>query len=92
MLKWMHILWPSFLTSILGEIAFFSLIDPRELYLLGEPVRWEPVAVYSTGFMLFWALTGLTAALCFFFQKPAAELNALPPARPSGKRRHLRSV
>lgn len=89
--KWMHILWPSFLTSILGETVFFALIDPKELYLLGEAVRWSPIAVYSTGFMLFWGLTSLTSALCFFFQRPAADFNSPPRSRSRGKH-HLHSV
>lgn len=91
MLKWVFILWPSFVTSILGEIAFFAFIDPQELYLMGEPVRWSPIAVYSMGFLMFWALTALTAALCFFFQKPAEEINHPRRARPRGQR-HLHSV
>lgn len=93
MSKWIYILWPSFVTAALGEIAFFALIDPQELYLLGRPVAWSPMAVYSVGFLMFWGLTALTAALCFFFQKPAEEVNR--PAHPQPAktlRRHLRSV
>lgn len=91
MLKWMSILWPSFVTSILGEVVFFAFIDPQELYLMGQPVRWSPIAVYSVGFLMFWALTALTAALCFFFQKPPAEINRPPRTRSDGHR-HLHSV
>jgi hypothetical protein len=92
MSKWIFILWPSFVTAALGEIVFFALIDPQELYLMGKPVDWSPMAVYSVGFLMFWALTALTAALCFFFQKPAAEINRPPKAQPGQARRHLRSV
>lgn len=92
MLKWIFILWPSFVTAALGEIVFFAFIDPQELYLMGKPVSWSPVAVYSVGFLMFWALTALTASLCFFFQKPASEINHPPRAQSGGARRHLHSV
>jgi len=75
MLKWINILWQSFLTATLGEVAFFVLIDPQELYLMGEPVRWSPMAVYSAGFFMFWSLTALTAALAVFMLKPPVEVN-----------------
>lgn len=92
MLKWIFILWPSFVTAALGEIVFFALVDPQELYLMGKPVDWSPIAVYSVGFLMFWALTALTAALCFFFQKPASDINHPKRVQPAGTRRHLRSV
>lgn len=75
MLRWINILWLSFLTAALGEIVFFVFIDPKELYLLGEPVRWSPMAVYSVGFFMFWSLTALTAALTAFMEKPAHDIN-----------------
>lgn len=90
--KWVFILWPSFVTAALGEIVFFALLDPKQLYLMGQPVDWDPIAVYSAGFFMFWALTALTAALCFFFQKPAAEINRPLRAQPGKAKRHLHSV
>lgn len=94
MLKWINILWLSFLTAVLGEMAFFVVIDPQELYLMGQPVRWSSMAVYSVGFFMFWSLTALTAALVVFMQKPASEVNhteAKGSARPR-LARHLTSV
>lgn len=88
MLKWIYILWPSFMTATLGEIVFFSLIDPQQLYLLGEPVDWSPIAVYSLGFFMFWALTASTVALCFLFLKPPEEINQMSASRHSGGRQH----
>lgn len=75
MSKLLTIFWPSFVSAIFGEFVFFALIDPQQLYLLGEPVNWSPAAVYSVGFLMFWALTALAVALCLMFQKPASELN-----------------
>ena len=72
-MKWVYILWPAFITAVFGEMVFFPFIDPQELYLLGQPVFWSPVAVYSTGFLMLWALTSLTSWLCYFFQKPLLE-------------------
>lgn len=81
MLKWINILWLSFFTAVLGEFAFFALIDPQELYLLGRPVYWNPLVVYSVGFFMFWCLTALTGALVLLLQKPGEEVNREPEAR-----------
>lgn len=78
MSKWFNLLWLSFFTAIVGETAFFALIDPKQLYLFGEPVYWSPVMVYSVGFFMFWGLTALTAALVGLMLKPGAEVNQEP--------------
>lgn len=69
-MKWIYILWPSFISAIAGEVVFFAFIDPQELYLMGEQVHWSKTAGYSIGFLMFWALTALTTSLCYFFQNP----------------------
>jgi len=38
------VLWPSFMVAGAAELVFFSLINPRELYLFGEPVHYPPMA------------------------------------------------
>lgn len=81
MLKCLAVFWPSFLTAILGEVLFFAFIDPQELYLLGHPVHWSPIAVYSVGFFLFWSLTALTAALTFFLSHPTANPGTPSPQK-----------
>jgi len=53
MRKAMWILWPSFVIGGVAEVAFFTVIDPQELYLLGEPVSMGRMATYSIGFLLF---------------------------------------
>ena len=79
--KWFQLLWLSFFTAIVGETAFFALLDPKLLYLFGEPVSWSPMVVYSVGFFMFWGLTGLTAALVALFQKSGEAVNREPEDR-----------
>lgn len=72
--KWINLLFLSFATAAAGE-AFFTFIDPKLLYLFGEPVNWSPTVVYSVGFFMFWCLTGITAALVALMLKPGSEIN-----------------
>jgi hypothetical protein len=94
MSKSIKLLWLSFMTALLGEAAFFILIDPQQLYLFGEPVSWQPTMVYSAGFFMFWSLTALTAALVALMQKPGEEVNREPAVRASHsqQKEHLHST
>jgi hypothetical protein len=69
------ILWPSFIVGGVAEAVFFTLIDPQELYLLGEPVHWSPTAVYSVGFFLFWLIAAASSAFTCFLQRGATDVN-----------------
>lgn len=71
----MWVLWPSFIVGGIAEGVFFTLIDPQELYLLGEPVHWSATAVYSVGFFLFWAVAAASSAFTCFLQRTAGEVN-----------------
>jgi hypothetical protein len=74
--KWlMLILWPSFIVGGIAEGVFFTLIDPQELYLLGEPIHWSATAVYSVGFFLFWAVAAASSAFTCFLQRTAGDVN-----------------
>ena len=64
--KWMVVLWPSFLIAGIAEGAFFSLINPQELYLLGQPVDYSPLATYTIGFFAFWALCSLSSLVSVY--------------------------
>lgn len=94
MWKWINLLWISFFTAAVGETVFFAVIDPQLLYLLGEPVAWSPMVVYSVGFFLFWGLTALTAVLVAWLQKPGEPVNREPEirARQARAKVQLRSV
>jgi hypothetical protein len=87
MKKAIQILWPSFVVGGLGEVLFFTVFDPRELYLFGEPTSLSRLAVYSIGFFLCWAFAAASSAFTCFLNRSAEEINRcpLPPvARPEG--------
>jgi hypothetical protein len=63
------VLWPAFIAAGIAEAVFFSLIDPRQLYLLGQPVELSAIATYSIGFLLFW-LVCVGSSLMTYFMMP----------------------
>ena len=86
-LQLIWILWPSFLVAAIANAVFFTVFDPQELVVLGEPVILTRTAVYSIGFFAFWAVTATASALTCFLQRSAAQINQCPlePAeRPAG--------
>ena len=81
------VLWPSFVIGGVGEVIFFTVFDPKELYLFGEPSSLSRLAVYSIGFFLCWAFAAASSAFTCFLNRSAEEINRcpLPPvARPEG--------
>ena len=74
----MWILWPAFLVGGMGEVIFFSVFDPKELYLFGEASGLSRLAVYSIGFFLCWAFAAASSALTCFIQRGADEVNRCP--------------
>ena len=82
-----YILWPSFIVGGIGEVLFFTVFDPQELYLFGDPSSLSRLAVYSIGFFLCWAFAAASSAFTCFLQRSADEINRCPlPAveRPEG--------
>ncbi len=81
------ILWPAFIVGGIVEVLFFTFFDPMELYFLGQPVSMSRLAVYSIGFLLFWAFAAASSAFTCFLQRTSDEVNRcpLPPVqRPPG--------
>ncbi|MBW7859510.1 MAG: hypothetical protein KJZ96_01550 [Rhodocyclaceae bacterium] len=76
MLKWILVLWPSFLVAAVAEAVFFVVVDPQQLYLFGEPVRYSPIATYSIGFFGFWLACAASSLLTLFLQP----VGTRPPA------------
>jgi len=65
------ILWPSFVVGGIGEVVFFTALDPRELYLFGEVSSLSRLAVYSIGFFLCWAFAAASSAFTVFLADSA---------------------
>lgn len=76
MLKLIQVLWPSFLVAGLAEIVFFTVVDPQELYLFGQPVHFSAIATYSIGFFGFWLVCAGSSLVTLFFQQTASEINS----------------
>ena len=77
-LMWMRVLWPSFLVGGAAETVFFTLFDPMDLTLFGEPVTLSRTAIYSLGFFLFWLFSAASSGLTLYLQRSAAEVNLCP--------------
>ena len=75
MMKWIQVLWPSFLIAGIGAIIFFTVVDPQELYFMGEPVHFSLLATYSIGFISLWIICAASSLLTIFLQQGADELN-----------------
>jgi hypothetical protein len=73
-----YILWPSFIVGGIGEVLFFTVFDPQELYLFGDPSSLSRLAVYSIGFFLCWAFAAASSAFTCFLQRGADEINRCP--------------
>ncbi len=70
------VLWPAFIAAGIAEVAFFTVIDPRQLYLLGQPVDLSPTASYSVGFFLFWLLC-VGSSMMTYLMMPQSVKDAL---------------
>ncbi len=79
------VLWPSFIVGGLAEAAFFTLFDPLNLQLVGEPVNLSRTAVYTLGFFAFWMLAAASSAFTCFLQRPAADINNFCPLKPCAR-------
>lgn len=81
------ILWPAFIVGGIAEVIFFTIFDPMEMSLFGEPIGLSRLAVYSIGFVLFWAFAAASSAFTCFLQRTSNEINRCPlppPSRPEG--------
>jgi hypothetical protein len=82
-----RILWPSFIVGGIGEVIFFTVFDPQELYLFGEASSLSRLAVYSIGFFMCWAFAAASSAFTCFLHRSADQINRCPlppPQRPDG--------
>ena len=70
------VLWPSFVAAGIAEVVFFTVIDPQQLYLMGEPVALSALATYSFGFFMLW-LVCISASLTTWTMLPRDVKSAL---------------
>jgi len=70
------ILWPAFIAAGVAEVVFFTVIDPKQLFLLGQPVELAALTTYSIGFFLFWVLC-IGSSLMTYFMLPQSIKKAL---------------
>lgn len=77
------VLWPSFIMAGVAEGVFFTLFDPMDLHLFGEPVTLSRTAIYTLGFFGFWLVAAASSIGTCFLQRPAADINNLCPLDPS---------
>ena len=70
------ILWPAFIAAGVAEVVFFTVIDPKQLFLLGQPVELAALTTYSIGFFLFWVLC-IGSSLMTYFMLPQTIKKAL---------------
>lgn len=83
----MWVLWPSFLMAGIGVGVLFSLVDPQDLHLFGEPLEASRMAVYSVGFFALWALGSISSYLTAMLAQSPFEVNRCtlePKERPPG--------
>jgi cytosine/uracil/thiamine/allantoin permease len=70
------ILWPAFIAAGVAEVVFFTVIDPKQLFLLGQPIELAALTTYSVGFFLFWVLC-IGSSLMTYFMLPQSIKKAL---------------
>jgi len=65
----LRILWAAFLVACAAEFAFFAVVDPHDLAILGRPVEAGRMAIYTAGFFVFWCVGAASAALTRFLAR-----------------------
>jgi hypothetical protein len=76
------ILWPAFIVGGIAEVVFFTLFDPEELQLFGDPIALSRGVVYTLGFFAFWAFAALPSVIANYLRKSSYEINRLCPLEP----------
>ena len=70
------ILWPAFIAAGIAEVVFFTIVDPKQLYLLGQPIELPAITTYSIGFIALWLMC-IGSSLMTYFMLPQSIKNAL---------------
>lgn len=83
----MWVLWPAFVMAIPAVGIVFTLVDPADLHLFGQPLELTRQGAYTLGFLLFWALGSGCSAMTCMLQRSPFEVNRCPltaDTRPEG--------
>lgn len=67
------VLWPAFIAAGIAETLFFTVIDPQQLFLFGQPVTLSAIATYSLGFLLFWLICAGSSLMTWFMLPPSVK-------------------
>jgi hypothetical protein len=78
-LKLIFVLWPSFVVAGLLNSLFFTVFDPLDLSVNGEPLFHNRMVAYSIGFFVCWLFTGISSALTVFFERDREVINGYCP-------------
>ena len=76
--KLMWIVWPAFLIAGIAETIFFALFDPFDLHVFLAPHEVSREAIYTLGFIGFWAVGIASSALTVFLGRSPNEVNRCP--------------
>jgi len=72
----LRILWPAFLGAGALEALVFAVVDPHDMRWFGGPtIEWEPLAIYSITFLIFWAAVATSGALTALLSLTAEDIN-----------------
>ena len=74
----MWIVWPAFLIAGIAETVFFAFFDPFDLHLFLAPHGVSHEAIYTPGFIGFWALGIASSALTVLLGRSPDEVNRCP--------------
>jgi hypothetical protein len=83
----MWIVWPAFMVAGIAETIFFALFDPNDLHLYLAPRDVTREAIYTLGFIGFWAVGIASSSLTVLLGRPPHEVNRCPlleTERPTG--------
>jgi hypothetical protein len=71
----MWIIWPAFLMAGVMEVLVFSLVDPQDLYWLGQHLDLSRQTIYTASFFIFWGVTSVSGTLTILLSLPPYEVN-----------------
>lgn len=80
------VLWPSFILGGIAEVIFFTLFDPVDMHLFGEPLGLSRTAIYTIGFFAFsCSQRGRAHSRAFCSDRPPTSTTSVRCRRRSGR-------